>query len=135
MLSAHNSVCVTATLSCQHLELANIQAGGYTCEEFFLIKATVMGPTLNPTFCSRRSTLNLGNSSSCSLDEGQGKEAVPYSSPAPSHSCWQIHSFPGIGAYFFGIPSHTEDQLRLQPYRLNNYWILKLSNGRQPLLK
>lgn len=31
-------------------------------------------------------------------------EALLYSLPAPSHLCWQTHSFPGIRAYFFWNP-------------------------------
>jgi hypothetical protein len=35
---------------------------------------------------------------------------------------------------FYRSPTSTEDQLRLQPPGLNNYWILGPSIGGQPLL-
>lgn len=33
-----------------------------------------------------------------------------------SSPCQHMHSFTDIGAYFFGIPTQAENQLRLQPY-------------------
>lgn len=48
--------------------------------------------------------------------------------PACSCSQWPGHFFKGIRAYSIRILLSTEDQLR---HRLNNYWTLELSIGRQ----
>jgi hypothetical protein len=44
-----------------------------------------------------------------------------------------IHSLP-LRTYTCGIPEYTEDQLRIQSHRLNNYQTPELAVGIPPLL-
>lgn len=68
-------------------------------------------PPLIQIFEVGRPTLIWATPSAGSLDK-EHKRGKLCSLPAYPHSQWQVHSFTGIKACFFGISTYTEDQLR-----------------------
>lgn len=99
----------SSLLTRQHLELGKTQVAGYTYGEFFkLNRLKGVRSTFNLHLLRwEDNTLNLGYPFRWQYIRDMEEESLLFAC-----ACWQVHSFMGGRAYFFGILANTEDQLR-----------------------
>ena len=87
---------------------------GTPVRKFVLTKSLKVGRPILITITWDKSVL------SAYTRNNEEKSLIPL--PSWTYSCWQIHSFTGIRAYFFGILAYIKANWDIQSHEISIYW-------------